>query len=146
MQNFLIGLYPIFFDYVCVGPKWHFNMYLGKIFICSCIVKMPLEANTNTIKENGTEFNQENQEILHKIKFFQPFKYYTQPKKSQNLRHKLRNQGIKNDETHLSEDLKLIELEFLLGFLRENRFWVERGLREAKGLYLKNYHSLPFKN
>ena len=41
MQNFLIGLYPIFFDYVCVGPKWHFNMYLGKIFICSCIVKMP---------------------------------------------------------------------------------------------------------
>ena len=45
-------------------------------------VKMLLEANTNTIKENGTESNQENQEILHKIKFFQPFKNYTQPKKS----------------------------------------------------------------
>ena len=23
---------------VCVGPKWHFNMYLGKISACSCIV------------------------------------------------------------------------------------------------------------
>ena len=32
-------------------------------------VKMLLEANTNTIKENGTEFNQENQKILHKNKF-----------------------------------------------------------------------------
>ena len=35
---FLIGLCPILFDCVCVGPKWHINMYLGKIFTCSCIV------------------------------------------------------------------------------------------------------------
>ena len=77
---------------------------------------MPLGANTNTIKEKGIEPNQETQEILHKIKFSQPFQKYTQPKKSYNLRHKLRNQGLKNDETYLSEELELIELEFLLGF------------------------------
>ena len=22
----------------CIGPKWNFNMYLGKISSCSCIV------------------------------------------------------------------------------------------------------------
>ena len=41
MQNvliFLIGLCPILFVCVCVGSKWHFNMYLGKISSCSCIV------------------------------------------------------------------------------------------------------------
>ena len=41
MQNlliFLIRFYPIVFDCVCVGPKRHYNMYLGKIFTCSCIV------------------------------------------------------------------------------------------------------------
>ena len=35
---FLIRLCPILFVCVCVGPKWHFNMYLGKFFTCSCIV------------------------------------------------------------------------------------------------------------
>ena len=35
---FLIGLCPIWFVCVYVGPKWHFNMYLGKFFTCSCIV------------------------------------------------------------------------------------------------------------
>ena len=41
LQNLLIfGLCPILFVCVCVcvGPKWHFNMYLGKISSCSCIV------------------------------------------------------------------------------------------------------------
>ena len=38
--NFLIGLCPICFVYVCVGPLWHFNLYLGKIHTCSCIVYM----------------------------------------------------------------------------------------------------------
>ena len=34
---------------------------------------MPQGANTNTIKANGTEPNQEKQKILHKIKVSQPF-------------------------------------------------------------------------
>ena len=38
--NFLIGLYPIWFFCICVGPLWHFNMYLGKIHSCSCIAYM----------------------------------------------------------------------------------------------------------
>jgi len=40
--NFLIGLCPIWFVCVCVcvGPLWHFNMYLGKIHSCSCILYM----------------------------------------------------------------------------------------------------------
>ena len=38
--NFLIGLCPICFVCVCVGPLWHFNIYLGKIYICSCIAYM----------------------------------------------------------------------------------------------------------
>ena len=35
---FLIRLCPILFACDCVGPKWHFNMYLGKISSYSCIV------------------------------------------------------------------------------------------------------------
>ena len=35
--NFLIRLYPICFVCVSVGPLWHFNMYLGKVYTCSCI-------------------------------------------------------------------------------------------------------------
>ena len=35
--NFLIGLYPICFVCVCVGPLWHFNMYLDNIYTCSSI-------------------------------------------------------------------------------------------------------------
>ena len=35
---FSIRLCPIVFVCVCVDPKWHFNMYLGKISIYSCIV------------------------------------------------------------------------------------------------------------
>ena len=38
--NFLIGLCPIWFVCVCVGPLWHFNIYLGKIQSCSCIAHM----------------------------------------------------------------------------------------------------------
>ena len=41
LQNFLFflfGLCPILIVCVCVGPKWHFNIYLGKISSCSCIV------------------------------------------------------------------------------------------------------------
>ena len=41
MQKFFIfffGLCPILFVCVCVGPKWHFNMYLGKISSFSGIV------------------------------------------------------------------------------------------------------------
>ena len=35
---FLIWLCPIVFVCECVGPMWHFNMYLGKISTCSCII------------------------------------------------------------------------------------------------------------
>ena len=41
LQNlliFLIKLCPIVYVCVCVGPKWHFNMYLDKISRCSYIV------------------------------------------------------------------------------------------------------------
>ena len=38
--NFLIWLYPIWFVCVCVGPLWHFNMYLGNFHSCSCIAHM----------------------------------------------------------------------------------------------------------
>ena len=34
---------------------------------------MPLGANTNTNKQKGAQPNQENQKILQKIKFSQPF-------------------------------------------------------------------------
>ena len=34
---------------------------------------MPLGANTNTNKQNGTQPNQENQKNLQEIKFSQPF-------------------------------------------------------------------------
>ena len=38
--NFLIWLYPIWFVCVCVGPLWHFNMYLDNFHSCSCIAHM----------------------------------------------------------------------------------------------------------
>ena len=41
LQNYLFFLFrlcPILIVCVCVGPKWHFNMYLGKISSCSYIV------------------------------------------------------------------------------------------------------------
>ena len=37
---FLIRLCPICFDCVCVGLLWHFNLYLGIFYTCSCIVYM----------------------------------------------------------------------------------------------------------
>ena len=41
LQNYLFFLFrlcPILIVCVCVGPKWHFNMYLGKISSWSYIV------------------------------------------------------------------------------------------------------------
>ena len=41
LQNYLFFLFrlcPILIVCVCVGPTWHFNMYLGKISSCSYIV------------------------------------------------------------------------------------------------------------
>ena len=41
---------------------------------------MPLGANTNTNKQKGAQPNQENQKILQKIKFPNPFKNKPNPR------------------------------------------------------------------